>query len=412
MKNIIKRLGPGLIAGASDDDPSGIGTYTQAGAAFGFATLWTAIITLPLMIVVQHICAKIGMCAGTGLAGVLREHYPRWLLYPVVLGLFAANSINIGTDIAAMAAAINLFVPIPVTVLSIPIAVALAALMILGSYRLIVRVFKWLALSLFAYVAAAFLARPDWSAVAYSTFVPHITLSAEFMTTIVAILGTTISPYLFFWEADQEVEDEKSIGRKSEAERQGATDLELKNEKIDTVTGMVFCNVVFYFVILSAGATLHVNGHTHIESAAEAALALRPLAGELATVLFAVGLLGAGLLAIPVLSGSAAFAVSEAMGWRSGLDEKPASAKKFYAVIAISTIAGIGINFAGIEPITALFWTAVINGLVAPPLLVVVMLVSNDRRVMGDRVNGRWANLIGWLAAAIMFAAAAGMFLS
>jgi len=412
IKNILDRLGPGLITGASDDDPSGIGTYSQAGAALGYATLWTAIVTLPLMIVVQHICAKIGMCGGRGLAGVLRRYYSKKLLYPVVIGLVIANTINAGADISAIAAAINMFVPIPIAAMVIPIAVAIVVLQIWGSYRLIMKTFKWLSLSLFAYVIAAFLAKPDWFAVAKATFIPQISFSSEYITTIVAILGTTISPYLFFWEAGEEVEEEKSEGRTKLSDRRGATDIEIKKEKIDTIVGMLFCNVVFYFVILAAGATLHASGKTDIQSATDAAQALRPLAGNFATVLFGIGLIGAGLLAVPVLTGSAAYAVAETFDWPSGLDEKPRHAKKFYGVIALSTIVGVVIDFLGINPISALFWTAVINGVVAPPLLVVVMLVANNKRVMGTRTNGPFTNVVGWLAAAIMFAAAIAMFLT
>jgi len=413
LSRLFARLGPGLITGASDDDPSGIGTYTQAGASLGYATLWTAVVTLPLMIVVQHVCAKIGLCSGRGLAGVLRRFYPRWLLYPAVVGLVVANTINAGTDISAIAAAINMFVPVPIWAMVVPIAVAIVVLQIWGSYQLIVRVFKWLSLSLFAYVVAAFLARPNWTEVFHYTVVPQIRLDGQYITTIVAILGTTISPYLFFWQASEEVEEEKDHGRTSIREREGATDAEIRAEIVDTTTGMLFCNVVFYFVILAAASTLHAAGQTNIQSATEAAQALRPLAGNLATVLFAVGLIGAGLLAVPVLTGSSAFAVAETFGWRHyGLDEKPRKAIKFYAVIAASTLVGVLIDFAGINPISALFWTAVINGVVAPPLLVVVMLVANNKKVMGKRTNGSWTNVIGWLAAAIMFAAAIGMIVS
>jgi NRAMP (natural resistance-associated macrophage protein)-like metal ion transporter len=412
LARFLNRLGPGLITGASDDDPSGIATYTQAGAALGFATLWTAVVTLPLMAVVQHICAKIGMVTGRGLAGVLKHNYPRWILYPAVAGLVIANTINAGTDIAAISAAINMFVPIPISAMVLPIALAIVALQVWGSYKLIVRVFKWLTLSLFAYVIAAFLARPDWSAVAKATVWPHIELTTTYVTTLVAILGTTISPYLFFWEASEEVEEEKAEGRERVAQRRGATDAELRNEKIDTVVGMVFCNVVFYFVILAAASTLHASGRTDIASATEAAQALEPLAGKLATVLFALGLIGAGLLAVPVLTGSAAYAVAETFNWPSGLDEKPRHAAKFYGVIAVSTLVGVSIDLIGINPITALFWTAVINGVVAPPLLVVVMLVSGNRGIMGPRVNGKLTTTIGWLASVVMFAAAIAMFLT
>lgn len=245
-----------------------------------------------------------------------------------------------------------------------------------------------------------------------STFFPTLELTGQYITTIVAILGTTISPYLFFWEASEEVEEEKAEGRKTIISRKGATDTEIRNEKIDTIVGMLFCNVVFYFAILASASTLYATGHTNIRSATDAAQALRPLAGDLATVLFAIGLIGAGLLAVPVLTGSAAFAVAETFGWRSGLDEKPRHAKKFYAVIVVSTLVGIGIDFIGINPISALYWTAVINGVIAPPLLIIVMLVSNNRKVMGPRVNGLGTNIVGWLAASIMFAAAIGMFLT
>jgi len=412
IKRLLDRLGPGLITGASDDDPSGIGTYSQAGAALGYATLWTAVVTLPLMIVVQHTCAKIGMVSGRGLAGVLHRYYSKKLLYPVVFGLVVANTINAGADIAAIAAAINMFVPIPISAMVIPIAVAIVVLQIWGSYRLIMKVFKWLTLSLFAYVIAAFLAKPDWYAVAKATFIPQISFTSEYITTIVAILGTTISPYLFFWEAGEEVEEEKSEGRTNVNARRGATNKEIKKEKIDTIVGMLFCNLVFYFVIVSAGATLHVTGQTNIQSATEAAQALRPLAGDFATVLFGIGLIGAGILAVPVLTGSAAYAVAETFGWPSGLDEKPRHAKKFYAVIAVSTLVGVAIDFAGINPISALFWTAVVNGVVAPPLLVVVMLVANNKRVMGSRTNGAFTNIIGWLATLVMFVAAIAMFVT
>jgi len=411
-KSFLDRLGPGLITGAADDDPSGIGTYTQAGASLGFATLWTAIVTLPLMIVVQHVCAKVGMCSGRGLAGVLHKYYSKALLYPVVAGVVIANTINAGTDIAAISAAINMFIPIPVALMVMPIAAGIVVLQVWGSYATIVKVFKWLTLSLFAYVIAAFLARPDWSAVAYATFVPQFHIDGQFITTLVAILGTTISPYLFFWQASEEVEEEKKEGRRRLAQRKGATEEEFRNEKWDTVTGMIFCNIVFYFVILAAASTLHVAGKTDIKSTAEAAQALEPLAGSLAKVLFAVGLVGAGFLAVPVLTGSAAYAVAETFGWRSGLDEKPRRAKRFYGFIALSTLVGVLIDLIGINPITALFWTAVINGVIAPPLLVVVMLVSNNKRVVGERTNGVWTNVVGWLAAVIMFAAAIGMFLT
>jgi NRAMP (natural resistance-associated macrophage protein)-like metal ion transporter len=412
IKTFLDRLGPGLITGASDDDPSGIGTYTQAGAALGFATLWTAVLTLPLMIVVQHTCAKVGMCSGRGLAAVLKKYYSKWLLFPAVIGLLIANTINVGADVNAIAAAINIFVPIPIWAMVVPIAVIIVVLEIWCSYRVIVKVFKWLTLTLFAYVLAAFLAHPPWREVLYATFVPHITLDSTYVTTIVAILGTTISPYLFFWQADEEVEEEARVGRVRLARRYGATDAEIRREKFDTVVGMLLCNVVFYFVILAAASTLHTSGQTNISSATEAAQALEPLAGRLATVLFAVGLIGAGLLAVPVLAGSAAYAVAETLGWPASLDAKPRKAAKFYGVIAASTLAGVGVNFLGVDPISALYWAAVINGVVAPPLLVIVIIVANNKKVKKEHTNGVFTNIVGGLAAALMFAAAIAMFVT
>ena len=409
INRFLKAAGPGIITGAADDDPSGIATYSIAGASLGFATLWTALVTLPLMSVVQFLCAKIGMVSGEGLAAVLRKHYSPWLLYPTILGLLIANTINAGTDIGAIAAGLNLFLPIPRGYMVIPISLAIVAVQFWGSYRVIVRVFKWLTLTLFAYVGAALLARPAWGQVLKATFVPHLSLDRTYLTTLVAIFGTTISPYLFFWQASQEVEEEISMGRKTLEQRRGATYRELKTALLDTDVGMFFCNLVFYFVIVSAAATLNKAGATNIQSAADAAVALEPLAGRAAKYLFAVGLIGVGFLAVPVLTGSAAYAVAEAFGWECKLDDKPHEAKRFYAVIAASTLVGVLINFAGINAMSALFWTAVINGVVSPPLLVIIMLVSNNKKVMGRHLNGTATNIMGWLAALVMFAAAIAM---
>jgi len=409
IKRALRILGPGLITGASDDDPSGIGTYSMAGAALGFATLWTAVLTLPLMVAVQYICGKIGMVSGQGLSAVLKDYYSRKWLYPAVLGLIIANTINAGADIAAIAAAINMFVPLPILALIFPIALIILVVQIWGSYRLICRTFKWLTLTLFAYIGAAFLATHNWGAVLRATFVPTLGYDHQYLTILVAIFGTTVSPYLFFWQASEEVEEEIDMGRKRLDDRKGATDKELKTAMWDTIAGMIFCNVVFYFVILAAASTLHATGKTSIQSAREAAEALRPVAGNAATLLFALGIIGSGFLAVPVLTSSAGYAVAETLGFRYGLNEKPRQAKGFYGVIALSTIVGVLINFTGINPITALFWTAVINGVVAPPLLMLIMLVSNNKEVMGNRVNNKFTNVIGWTAAAILFLAAAAM---
>jgi NRAMP (natural resistance-associated macrophage protein)-like metal ion transporter len=409
FKRFLKRLGPGLITGAADDDPSGIATYSIAGASLGFTTLWTALVTLPLMSVVQFLCAKIGLVAGMGLAGVLRNYYSRWLLYPAILALVVANTINAGADIGAIAAAINLIVPVPIVFMIVPIALLIVALQFWGSYRLITRVFKWLTLTLFAYIGAAFLAEPNWREVIKATFVPTLRYDRVYLMMLVAIFGTTISPYLFFWQASEEVEEEISMGRNTLQERQGATFAELRDATLDTEVGMFVCNLVFYFVIVASAATLHASGNTNIQSATDAAKALEPLAGSAAKYLFAVGLIGVGFLAVPVLTGSAAYAVAETFGWECRLDDKPREARQFYTVIAISTVVGMLINFAGINPMSALFWTAIINGLISPPLLVIIMLVANNKKVMGDKVNGPVTNLFGWVAVLVMFAAAVGM---
>ena len=405
-------LGPGLITGASDDDPSGIGTYTTAGASLGFAMLWTAILTLPMMAAVQFICAKIGMVSGMGLAGALRKHYPSWLVYSAISLLLIANTITAGVDIGAIAAAINLLIPIPAIVLVVPIAVGIVALQIWGSYSIIVRTFKWLTLTLFAYIVAAFLAKPHWGEVLKATFVPTLRFDNQYMTTLLAILGTTITPYMFFWQATQEVEEELQMGRATVAQREGASDKELKFAKIDIDAGMLFASLVFYFVILASAATLHATGKTKIETAVEAAQALRPLSSGVASILFAVGLIGSGVLAVPVLTSSSAYALCETFKWKSGLSEKLRGAARFYAIIAVSTLVGVIVNFLKIPPVTALFWAAVINGILAPPLLVIIMLVSNNREVMGARVNGLLTNFIGWATVAVMAAASLGIFLT
>jgi NRAMP (natural resistance-associated macrophage protein)-like metal ion transporter len=406
-------LGPGFITGASDDDPSGIGTYAAAGAAFGYATLWMAWVSYPLMAGVQVICARIAQVSGRGLAGVLAKHYPRPVVLFSIALLLVANTINAGADIGAIAAAVNLLVPAaPILWLIVPVTALILGFQIYGSYAFIERTFKWLALALLAYIASAFLAHPDWSAVAHATVMPSIHWDGKFIATVVAILGTTISPYLFFWQASEEIELEKAHGLRSVHQREGATDVELKERAIDVNFGMAFSNIVMFFIILATAATLFKSGHTTINSATEAAEALRPIAGVWATQLFAIGLIGTGLLAVPILTCSSAFAIAEAFAWRAGLDQKPHQAKRFYAVIVASMIIGMAINYVGINPMSALFWTAVLNGVLAPPLLVVIMLVSNNKDVMGERVNGPVLNTLGWGATVSMTAAAVALFLT
>ena len=412
VKRFFKLLGPGLITGASDDDPSGIGTYAVAGASLGFATLWTALFTLPLMIAALLTCARIGMVSGMGLAAVLRRHYARNLLYLTVIGLVIANTINAGADIGAIAAAINLLIPIPIAVLVLPVALAILALQIWGSYRLIARTFKWLTLALFAYVGSAVFARPDWSEVLKATFIPRLSFDSSFLAMVVAIFGTTISPYLFFWQADQEVEEEISFGRVTRAQRRGASDAEIKYARWDVHIGMFLSNLVMYFIILATAATLFKTGQTNIRSATDAAQALKPFAHGAASLLLAVGLIGSGFLAVPVLTGCSAYALTESFGGRYGFNQKLRRAKFFYAVIIVSTLVGVLINFIGINPIRALLLAAIINGFLAPPLLVAIMLVANNRHIMGNRVNGRWSNILGWTTTVVMFVAAVALVLT
>jgi Mn2+/Fe2+ NRAMP family transporter len=340
---------------------------------------------------------------------VLKNHYSRRLLYVSVFSLVIANSINAGADIGAIAAGINLIVPIPVWSLIVPIAVAVITLQVWGSYQLIAKVFKWLTLALLAYVVSAFFCKPDFGQVMRGTFIPSFPWNRAFLALTVAILGTTISPYMFFWQSNQEVEEEIAAGRKTLSQRKGATDADLKYAALDVNLGMLVSNIVMYFIILSTAATLFKAGKTEIQSAAEAAQALRPLAGRAAEALLALGLIGSGFLAVPILTGSSAYAVAEAFGWKHGFDRRPEHAKEFYWLIAASTIFGMLINFAGINPMKALFLTAVINGFLAPPLLVLIMKVSNNREIMGQQVNGKWLNLTGWFTAAVMSAAAIGL---
>jgi NRAMP (natural resistance-associated macrophage protein)-like metal ion transporter len=412
VKRFSKVLGPGLITGASDDDPSGIGTYAVAGASLGFATLWTALFTLPLMAAVQLMCARIGMVSGMGLASVLRKYYARNLLYLTVFGLVIANTINAGADIGAIAAAINLLIPIPIAALVLPVALIILVLQIWGSYRLITKTFKWLTLALFAYVGSALFASPNLLQVLNATFIPKLSFDAKFLATLVAILGTTISPYLFFWQADQEVEEEIRFGRETLAQRRGASEAEIKYAKWDVRIGMIFSNVVMYFVILSTAATLFRAGHNNLESAADAAQALKPLAHGTASFLFAVGLIGSGFLAVPVLTACNGYAVTEALRRQHGLNLKIRNARMFYGVIIASTLIGVLLNFLGVNPIRALFIAAVINGFLAPPLLVAILLIANNRQIMKDRVNGRLSNILGATTTVVMFAAAVALVLT
>lgn len=404
-RTFFRELGPGLITGAADDDPSGISTYSQAGAAFGYGLLWSIVITLPLMAAVQLMCARIGLVARSGLGSVLREHYPRWLLMLACALLLVGNTINIAADLGGMAAAAALLVGWPVIWFVPAFAALIVALLVFSSYRRMTQVLKWLTLALFAYIIAGILARPDWGAVLRGTVIPHATIGKDYWLTLVAILGTTISPYLFFWQASQEAEEEQAMRQKLVDRPRRALQRELRSARTDVVAGMFFSNLISYFIILTAGATLHPAGLTNVQTAADAAAALKPLAGNAAALLFTVGLVGTGMLGVPVLAGSGAYAVAEAAAWRRGIDEKPNHARHFYAVIVVAMVIGMALNFAHFDAIRMLFWAAVLNGLLAPPLIIIILIVCNNRKVMGEHRNGRPLNILGGLAAVMMSAA-------
>ncbi|HEX8943518.1 MAG TPA: Nramp family divalent metal transporter [Gemmatimonadaceae bacterium] len=412
LRSRARELGPGLITGAADDDPSGIATYSQAGAAFGYGTLWIALVTLPLMASVQLMCARIGIVARSGLATVLREHYPRWLLWLVCGMLMFGNTVNIAADLAGMAAAASLLTGIR-SVWFVPAsAVLILSLLVFASYERMTRVLKWLTLALFSYVLAGFLAHPDWSAVFSGTLIPRVRWSKDYLITFVAILGTTISPYLFFWQAAQNAEHDALWRQRLIGRPQRAVQRELRAAKRDVNAGMLFSNAIMYFIILTAAATLHTAGITDVQTADQAAAALRPLAGAGAALLFTAGLVGTGMLGIPVLAGSAAYAIAEAAAWRAGLDEKIHTARQFYGVIAVAMFAGMGLSLAHVNAIRLLIWSAVINGLLAPPLIIIILVVCNNDRVMGAHRNSRGLNVLGILSAVLMSGAAIALVLS
>lgn len=411
--DFFSNLGPGLITGAADDDPSGISTYSVTGAAFGYLPLWTALFSFPLMAAVQLMCANLGLVTGRGLASVIRLHYPRWVLWGACLLLIVANVFNIGADLGGMAEATEMMTGIKSYYWTPVYALLIVSLLFFSSYKQIARIFKWLTLVLFAYVITAFLARPDWLSVLKATFVPQVEWSSRFLATFVGILGTTISPYLFFWQASQEVEEHRARGGNSTIEEdKAATREELRAARTDVLTGMFFSNLVMFFIILTTAATLHAQGQTNIETAQDAAEALRPLAGNWAYLLFTLGLVGTGLLAVPVLAGSAAYAVSEAKNWRGTLADRPRIAPGFYAVVAVAMLLGLALDFVGFNAVKMLFYSAVLNGVLAPPLVVLVVLLTGKPEVMGKRVSSRLLRYLGWTTAAIMTAAAIGMFIT
>ena len=408
MKSLIQRLkksfGPGVITGIADDDPSGIATYSQTGAIFGYGQLWLALFSYPFMVAIQEMCARIGLVTGTGLAGILKKHYSRPILFGAVAVLAITNIINLGADLGAMASATQLITPLSFV----------QALLILTAITIITEVFipypryvsflKYLALTVFAYIIAAFAIHQDWHTIFLSTIIPHFEWSTAYILNVTAMLGTTISPYLFFWQADEEVEEElmhhkiRAMGRGVPKITKG----DISQMRADTVTGMFISNVVTFFIIITAAGTLGVNGITQITSAAQVAESLRPFAGEFASLLFTLGIVGTGLLAVPVLAGSAAYAISESFNWSEGLSKTFTQAKGFYLVIILATLTGILVNLSPINPMTMLYYAAILNGLLAPPLMILILLVGNNKKIMGERTNGKLGNILGVIITIIM----------
>ncbi len=397
-----KILGPGLVTGASDDDPSGIATYSQAGAVYGLSTLWTALITFPLMASIQEMCARIGLVTSHGLAGTLKKHYSRPVLYLMLLFSFPAIVMNIGADIAGMGAVANMLLPsVHATFFCIGFTIILLVLMIYLPYQKIAAVLKYLCLALLVYLIVPFLYKQDWMVVLKSTFIPTIRFDRDFIILLVAILGTTISPYLFFWQATMEAEDKKRGENKLVVNKRIMHEM-----KQDVDFGMLFSNIVMFFIILTTGTVLFNAGIHKIDTVEQAARALKPLAGDAAYLLFAVGVIGTGLLAIPVLSGSLSYIITETFGWKEGLDKKFHEAKAFYIIIAVSLILGLSLNYVGISPIKALIYSAVLYGLTAPVLIAIILHISNNKKIMGKFTNGKRANILGFAAFVLMTAAA------
>jgi NRAMP (natural resistance-associated macrophage protein)-like metal ion transporter len=405
-----KSLGPGIVTGAADDDPSGIATYSVAGAQYGTTLLWTALLTWPLMIAVQLMCARIGMVTGRGIAGALRNKFPRPVLFIAAVALFTANTINVGADLTGMADAAELLTGVNSHLWVIVLGVGIAAATIRLRYTVLAGALKWLALTLVAYVITALYVGPNWSVVAHDTFVPQLPRAGGAWATLVAILGTTISPYLFFWQASQEVEEEKSLGRRRIADRVGAQPYEITTRRIDITIGTFFSNAAMFFIILTTALTLHRAGLTKLETSRQVAEALAPLAGRFASLLYTVGLLGTGALAIPTLAGSGAYAFAEIFRWRQGMDEPYNRAPGFYAAFICSVAIGMGLNFANVNPVAALYWTAVINGVLAPFLLVGILIAASDRRLMHGQPSPLLGRIVVGVTTVVMFAAAIGMF--
>jgi NRAMP (natural resistance-associated macrophage protein)-like metal ion transporter len=410
VRGFFAGLGPGLVTGAADDDPSGISTYSVTGASFGYSPLWTALFSFPLMVAIQLMCSRLGMITGKGLAGVIRARYPKWVLWSACALLIVANTVNIGADLGGMGKVTEMMTGIDSFYWTPAYALLIGSFLVWSSYSAIARIFKWMTLVLFSYVLAAVLAKPDWAAVLKATFIPHLEWTGAYWSTLVGIFGTTISPYLFFWQASQEVEEKIADGQTTVAARKGASNAQLGKSRNDVITGMFFSNLIMYFIILTTAATLHAHGKTTITSAKDAAEALLPLAGTGAYWLFSLGLIGAGMLGVPVLAGSSAYAVSEAAVWRGSLADRPGRSRGFYGVIAVGLVLGLALDYAGFNAVSMLFWSAVLNGVLAPPLIVIVLLLTSDRKIMGQRSNPAWLAILGWITVVVMTLASCAMF--
>ncbi|MET0252069.1 MAG: Nramp family divalent metal transporter [Novosphingobium sp.] len=407
-----KLVGGGVVTGAADDDPSAIGTYASAGAKYGLGFLWIAPVLLPMMYVVVYLSAKIGQVYGKGLFACIRDQFPRWVLLPMVALAFTGNIIEAAADLGGIGAALNLLVPVPVPLIVVGTAVVIFAIQYFGSYTLIRSIFRWLALVLFAYVAAAIMARPDPVEILRQTFLPRIRWDGEFLALVVACIGTSLSAYVYTWQSNQEVEEQIAIGRRRLWQRKGASRREMQRTSRDVLTGMIFSNVILYFIIMATGLTLHPAGKTEIETAAQAAAALEPLAGPAAKYLFAAGVVGVGFLAVPIMTTGAAYDVVQGMGREGSLHDHPSENRLFYGIIATVTVLAVGMNFLGFNPMKALVWSGIVQGFSVPPLLLLMMLLTNSRKVVGARTNGRWTNILGWTTTIVTFLCTAALVVS
>lgn len=410
-KGTFRSIGLGLITGASDDDPAAIGTYAAAGAALGPSFLWVAPLALPMMFAVVYLSSKLGQVAGQGLFAVLRQHYSRWLLYFLLVTAVVGNIIEAGADLGGMAAALNVIIPVPVSGMVVVLGIFVLSLQIRG-YKLIRNIFRWLALALLAYIGAAVLAKPDLLSVLKGTLIPTFHFNKNFFAMLVAVIGTSLSAYLYSWQSNQEVEEDITLGRRRLSDRIGTTHHELRHSRRDVALGMIFAAAVMYFIMLSTAATLFTAGKTDINTAAEAAQALRPLAGRAAGLLFAIGVFGVGFLAVPVMTIGAAFDVCQSFGWRHGLHAEPRKAKPFYAMLFLFTAAAIALNFFGINPMKALVYAGIVQGISTPFLMLLIMLATNNGNIMGRWVNTRWMNIVGWVTLLAMSGATVGLLIT